>query len=306
MNYKLCLPFILFFIYPVSVHSAPIIENAQDNKTEIHYFQTDERYEYRIKLLELALSNTEGEWGPYKLIADTRNITQGRGSLLLEQNKGIDIASFPTSYEREKRFTPIRIPILQGILGYRVLLIHKDNQKKFSNINSLEQLKTNHTAGFGEQWADLKILKSNQLPVSGIPQYELLFAMLNKKRFDYFPRGINEAWIEIEKYQYQYIGLMVEPSIALYYPFYVYFFVSKNNPALAERIKMGLESALKNGSFKMLYKKYHQPIITKANLNNRKIFFLDNPYIPPIEKMPEVSWWLHSLKPTLPSVTTTY
>ncbi len=198
---------------------------VQATETKIRYFQTDYRYEYRIKLLDLALTKTTKEFGGYQLVGVDKNLTQGRGSSQLQHGKGLDIAFFPTNREREQSFLPIRIPILQGILGYRVLLVHKSNQSGFSKIETLEQLKKRYMAGFGQHWADMAILESNNIPVIGVAKYELLFAMLDAKRFDYFPRGINEAWIEVEKYQNQYKNMTVAPNIALYYPYYVYFFV---------------------------------------------------------------------------------
>lgn len=265
---------------------------ASERHTRLHFFQTDARYDYRIELLELALSHTQQQWGSYELIGKPQAMTQGRGSLLLEHDKGIDIASFATNKEREEKFRAIRIPILQGILGYRVLLVHRDSQQAFGDINNLSQLKTQLKAGFGEHWADMKILEANSLAVTGVPKYELLFAMLQAKRFDYFPRGINEAWIEVEKFGSDYPDIMVEPNLALFYPFYVYFFVSKNNQALAERIEQGLMLAKEDGSFKALFLKYHQHLLTQASFGSRKLFFLENPYLPSTVVPPDLSWWL--------------
>jgi len=295
VTFKIHLILVTFLICPF-YSLANEIPGAQ--LTTIRYFQTDQRYHYRIELLKLALTKTQGQWGEFQLIPDERRLTQGRGSVLLEKNQGIDIASFPTTYEREKRFIPIRMPILQGMLGCRVLLINQYKQEDFSKIHSLESLQKEYTAGFGNQWADMKILESNQLPVEGVTQYERLFEMLHKNRFDYFPRGINEAWLEIEKYQGQFKYLAVETSMALYYPIYVYYFVPHNKPTLAARVKQGLKIALQDGSFKALFKKHHQALIVKASLGNRKIFLLDNPFLPPIEESPKILWWLPNNLPT--------
>jgi len=266
------------------------------DETEIRYFQTDLRYEYRIELLDLALSKNKKEWGAYSLVAESRKMTQGRGTLLLEHNQGIDVAFFPTSIEREKKLRAIKIPILQGILGYRVLLINRDKRNEFSQIKTFKQLKQNYVAGFGEHWVDITILEANEIKVIGVPQYELLFAMLNRKRFDHFPRGINEAWNEVQKYQNKYPNIMIEPNIALYYPYYVYFFVSKNNKTLADRIQNGLELALNDGSFKTLFLEHHQHLFEQASLNSRRIFSLKNPSLPEDSGSPKFEWWLPNKK----------
>ena len=274
---------------------------VQATETKIRYFQTDYRYEYRIKLLDLALTKTTKEFGDYQLVGVDENLTQGRGSTQLQHGKGLDIAFFPTNREREQNFLPIRIPILQGILGYRVLLVHKSNQADFSKIETIEQLKKRYMAGFGQHWADMAILESNNIPVIGVAKYELLFAMLDAKRFDYFPRGINEAWIEVEKYKKQYEGMTVAPNIALYYPYYVYFFVSKNNNELAHRVEKGLKVALEDGSFKALFLKYHQHLVKQASLGKRRIFLLDNPFLPEAKVQPELSWWLPETRLVVPA-----
>jgi len=282
----------LFFL----VFSLHAIADDSYASIDVRYFQTDERYEYRTQLLDLALFKTEKKWGAYNLVGIRKKITQARGSLLLEHGKGIDIASLATDFEREKKFLAIPIPILQGVLGYRVLLINREKRALFLRITSLGQLQKNYTAGFAEHWNDFKILKHNKLPVMNVPEYELFFPMLNANRFDYFPRGINEAWIEIEKYQTQFDQIIIEPNISLYYPFFVYFFTSRKNPALAERIQEGLEIALKDGSFKSLFLEYHQHLFKQAALEKRKMFFLENPSLPPIINRPRLEWWLPNSK----------
>ncbi len=283
---KLC--FVILFSLPCLLLT--VISHASE--TEIRYFQTDLRYEYRIKLLDLALSKNEKKWGAYLLIPESRKMTQGRGALLLEHNEGVDVAFFPTSIEREIKFRAIQIPILQGILGYRVLLINRDSRYKFSKIKTFKQLRKKFVAGFGKHWADITILKANKIEVMSSPQYELLFAMLNRNRFDHFPRGINEAWNEIQKYKKKYPKIMIEPNIALYYPYYVYFFVSKNNKILADRILNGLELALKDGSFKALFLEHHQHLFEQASLSSRRIFTLENPSLPQKRGDPKLEWWL--------------
>jgi len=117
--------------------------------------------------------------------------------------------------------------------------------------------------------------------------------MLKLKRFDYFPRGINEAWNEIDKKGVNYPELMVEERTALYYPYPVYYFVNKENRELAARIEKGLKIALADGSFKDLFFESHSEIINKANLDDRIIFKLQNPTLPEGTPEPDTSWWLN-------------
>lgn len=258
----------------------------------VKYLQKDNKYEYRVNLLKLALNKTRlpDEEISIELI-DSPDVTQARLLTFLEQNK-INIVFLPTTKEREEKYLPIKIDILKGIIGYRILLIHKDNEAKFSSINSLDILREHFTAGFGSHWADMEILEANRLKITGVVNTKNLFTMLENKRFDYFPRGINEIWQEIENQKPIHPNLTIEKSIALYYPYAVYYFVNKNNIKLSKRIEKWLLLALEDGSFKKLFMSYHKDFLQKANLKNRRLFKLNNPTLPANTPKIDTSWWL--------------
>ncbi len=259
---------------------------------KLKYFQTDLRYSYRIDLLKLAMDKTKESDGKYFLAPVEDGMTQSRGILLLEKGEKVNVGFFPSNKERELKFLSVKIPILRGLLGYRVSIIRKTSLADFSKIESLDQLKSKYKAGFGDQWADMEILRINNIQVVGTAQYESLFNMLSAKRFDFFPRGVNEAWNEISDKKEKYPDLAVDPYTALYYPYPVYFFVNKNNLKLADRIERGLKTALEDGTFKEMFLKYHNKIIHQADLNNRKLFVLENPTLGEGTPKPDTSWWL--------------
>lgn len=268
--------------------------NALSAPVVIRYFQTDLRYQYRIELLQLALQKTQSSDGDFVLkpVLTQDPMTQARGLDYLEKGHTVDVAFLPTNQAREQQFLAIRIPILQGILGYRVLMVHKDHLPLFANIHNINELTARFRAGFGTQWADLAILKENGLSVTPVVKYDGLFKMLEKQRFDYIPRGINEAWQELITFADDCPNLAIAPSIALYYPYPVYFFVNKHNTALANRIERGLNIALRDGSFRKLFLRYHQDDILRADLRHRKIFKLSNPTLAEGTAEPDTSWWL--------------
>lgn len=158
----------------------------------------------------------------------------------------------------------------------------------------MSQLKEQYKAGFGSQWADMEILRINQIPVIGTVKYSNLFRMLSAKRFDYFPRGINEIWQEVSTMKDSYPNLAVEPKLALYYPYPVYFFVNKANEKLANRLERGLKIAIADGTFKALFLKYHQAMIKQASLQDRRLFTLENPTLAKDTLKPDTSWWLEN------------
>ncbi|VEN72966.1 conserved exported hypothetical protein [Candidatus Desulfarcum epimagneticum] len=254
----------------------------------IKFFQTDSRYDYHVDLLRLAMEKTSG---PYVLEPVKNRMTQKRGLAFLTAGKKVDIAFLAANKEREAAFLPVRVPLLQGLLGHRVFIIRKDKLESFSKIKTLEQLKTGYKAGFGSQWADMEILESNQLPVYGTVNYENLFKMLSAGRFDYFPRGINEAWREVEERKDRYPDLVVEPKTGIYYDYPVYYFVNKKNVSLAKRVEAGLKKALSDGTFKALFMKYHRSLIRRADLKNRRLFELKNRTLSPDVPKMEKGWW---------------
>lgn len=270
--------------------SLPLTAHAADpTAMTIRYFQTDLRYAYRIELLRLALNETR-EDGPFVLEPIPEAVTQNRGLQLLASNR-IDVAFLPTSVEREQRLRPVRIPMLRGLLGYRVLLIQDQDRDRFRDVQSLDQLRQ-FTGGFGTQWADMAILRHNRLKIQGVANYDALFEMLSWGRFDYFPRGVNEAWNELAERRDALPHLMVEPHIALYYPYPVYFFVNRDNEALAARIEKGLRRALESGAFRELFLKYHQDAIDRARIPERTLLRLENPLLPPGTPPIDTHWWL--------------
>lgn len=254
------------------------------------YFQTAPIYEYRVRLLELVLSKTAATDGTASAVPFETAVTQGRGLELLETGV-VDVAMLPTSRERESRFIPVRTDILWGILGYRVLLARRDRLAELSGVRRIEDLRR-FKAGFGAQWADLAVLKANRLPVFTVANTETLIPMLDAGRFDYFPRGINEAWTELEAAAAEHPGLAVEGSLALFYTYPVYFFVRKDNLALADRLSRGLAIAARDGSFKRLFLDYHRDIIKRAGLSSRLVLTLENPDLPAGTPPVDTAWWM--------------
>ncbi|WP_431686338.1 hypothetical protein [Hahella sp. NBU794] len=241
--------------------------------------EMDLRYEYPRQLLKLALEETLSSHGAYTIEDAKIRASQTRNEIFLRQGFNIDIIWRPENGSLDDNFLPVRIPILKGALGYRVFLIRQSDQGRFHAIKSLNELKT-LTAGFGHDWPDVHVLKANSIPLELSSDYETLFKMLITERFDYFPRGINEAWDEYEQRHPFLPELKVEDSILMYYPLPVYFVVNKSNKDLAQRVETGLQKAIADGGFDQLFFSHHQSMLERANLGGRKLFVLENPYLP--------------------------
>ena len=233
-----------------------------------------------IELLQTALEKTKASDGAYILSMsehDYMNHKRYRHELAIGTGL-INIAWFTGGQDREE-LRPIPVPLLNGLLGIRILLINKVDQKKYASIQSLEELKK-LTAGQGESWMDVDILQANGIPVKTGVDYHSLLRMLTHKRFDYFPRGANEVLREYRSNKAEYPDLMIEPTIALYYPYPFYFYVHKSNEKLAKRLEKGLKIMIDDGSHEAIFRKHNQKNIELLHLEKRRVFELSNPFLP--------------------------
>lgn len=251
----------------------------------------DQRNDYFVALLRLALDKTKAQYGDYLLDDSAQPMTQSRAIALLSVGEEVDVLWSMTSRLRETQMLPVRIPLLKGLMGYRLFIIRGEDKMWFKDITSIDQLRELR-AGQGHDWPDAEILRSNGLHVETSVEYENLFRMLHAGRFDFLPRAINEPWQEVQARSD--LGLDVEADLLLYYPTANYFFVNKGNFALAERLRIGLESAIADGSFEKLL--LNHPInayaLKHAHLHKRRMLKLVNPLLPsdtPLQR--KELWW---------------
>ena len=254
----------------------------------VSHYQSQQRYAFGAKLLELALTKT-GLKFEIKAI-DENAVNEGRGELMVIRGQ-LDVQWHSTTAKREASMIPIKIPVYRGMLGLRLLLAKNSRAAELSNIQTLAQLQK-YTGGHGTHWGDLPVYATNNLPVRTHVDYELLFKWLIDERFDYFHRGMNEIWPEQKRYSEE---LSVVDNVMLFYPHPVYFFVTHHRPDLAKKLELGLQKAIDDGSYKALFFEEHQSILNQSNLSKRRLIKLSNPVAPDLD--PEVTqWWLPANK----------
>lgn len=266
-----------------------VAREATARETEITVFPSGPIYEYRWKLLELALGRTRTGDETIRLRPFPEDVTQNRGVQLLESG-AIDVIALGTNAEREARMRPVKIDILRGIVGFRIFVIRAADQARIARLG-VEELRTKLTFGLNSQWADLPVMRANGFSVETSTSYENLFVMLAAARFDAFPRGLNEAAREVAERKQAYPTLAVERTKALFFPFPIYFWVNKDNKALAERIERGLLLALEDGSFRSLFETYHAAEIASLAAQRRDVIKLSSPILPPGTPETDTSWW---------------
>ena len=254
--------------------------------------ENDTAHLYFTNLIQLALNKSAEKFGPSQLVLSSTTLNQGRWIRMLEQNVYLDVAWGGASFAREDKLIAIPIDLLGGILGVRAMVIRRDDRLKFNNITSLAMLKK-LTACQAEHWPDTAILEASGLKVHKTAIFETNFRMLEKGRCDYFPRGIHEAYSEIEKYQILWGNqLILYDELLLVYPFNMWLYVNKENQALAQRIEYGLKQAINDGSFKKIIQTHPvtNHLFPLAHWQGKRLFVINNP-LQNIRNTKE-AWWL--------------
>jgi hypothetical protein len=261
----------LFINYSALANSTPVITEVRYNQN--HLYSSNEVDDYYELLLTLALEATVKEYGEYKLLPQSIQMVQQRSTRLLQNSSHIDVIWTMTSKDREERLQAVYIPLLKGLLGYRLFLIRKDEQHLFNHIQTAEQLKK-LSIGQGISWPDTKILELNSFSVVKALGNNL-HDMLENKRFDLFPRSI----LEITNENISRPNLTIESNLLLKYPAPLYFFVNKDNQKLAKRLTVGLNRIIENGKFDEIFYSSKGPIkrMREQRLDERTVIEINNP-----------------------------
>lgn len=236
---------------------------------------SDARAQYPIALLKLALDKTGVN---YELRPSDRILLTGKAMRQLRENREVNVVWSMTDSQREKELTPIRIPIAKGLIGLRVFVINQNKKAKFDDVLSLTDMRKLVPIQ-GEEWPDTKILQANGFNVFTVPEFREAYDMIKQGKGDFFPRSVMEVDAELEA-EGRRNNFYLEPSMALYYPTAMYYFVSGSNKTLANLIETGLNRAIEDGSFDALFESTYAPILESLGVDERKIFTLENPLLP--------------------------
>lgn len=229
-------------------------------------------------LVEMALGKTP-EYGRYTLLR-SEELSQGRA--LTELAKGnsrlVDIVNVATSEEREAYLLSVPIPVDGGLLGFRVCVVLPRNLPLFQGIRTLEDLQASAIRiGQGAHWPDTPVLKANGIPVITHARYEILYGMLRNQRFECFARGVSEVLFDLEIESDP--NLVIEPHLLLAYPMPNYLFVAPDDQQTAYRLELGLDRAIRDGSFGRYLRTYYGRAVSSLGLDTRSVIILDNPYL---------------------------
>lgn len=234
----------------------------------------DPRSVYPLALLELALAQAER---PYQLQSSSDRMSKSRSIAFLKEQVELDVLWTMTSVERELDLRPIRIPIFKGLSGYRIMLIHKDQQVKFSASAKPGQIRRLVYAQ-GHDWIDARVLQLNGFSVIGAAGYDNLFSMLERGRVDGVPRNALEIADEAALLAAR--NIVTEQNWVIYYPTASYFFVNEANEQLAADIERGLRKIIADGTFDRLFDQFFANHLAELQLQKRQMIMLNNPLLP--------------------------
>lgn len=276
----------LCLISPDIIHAKDIIKINKGRSVK------DLRSQYNFDILHTAMQLTEPEFGEYEIKIVIRGIPSIRLRQMISEGDVINMAMVVTTPEWEKAAVPIRIPLRRGILNYRLLLINKNSLEDFSEIKTIKQLKQK-TVGLRRHWSTWQTMTNLDYTVVNAFSYEAIFAMLDKGRFDYIPRGVHEIYDEISMRKNDLKNLMVEPNLALYIPAPFYVFISPNETRLIKRFQLGLNRMVEQGILKEMLNKHYAKFLKRADLKNRLILNVGNPDLPPETPLQRKDLWMN-------------
>ena len=253
------------------------------NNVEDDYFKR--RDLYFIELLKLVVKFADAN-----IVMEpvpTGNQVESRIVLSVEQGV-LDIHWLHTNAQLETQLLPIRIPLYKGLIGWRLMLVRKEDENLLKGISSVEGLRQ-YPLLQGLDWPDTPILQASGFNVESSTDFRNLFRMLRHERADLFPRSIIEIWGELDSLPS--LNLTVDPFLTLHYPTAYYFFVAKDNKKLRDALELGLRRAIASGAFEQHFQSYFSEVIKKANLGNRNLISIKNPNLPPLTPLLQKDLW---------------
>lgn len=239
--------------------------------------ELDLAHDYHIELLKKAL-HASGQRDI--VIKDTVPMLEGRALRSLEQGTIIDIYWMGADQEKEQRLRKIPIPTTRGLIGFRQLLVHRDQLHQFDDIDSRQAL-TSMVACQGHDWPDTLILRHAGVKVVTTSHFEDLFSMLNSRRCDFFPRAVHDVARELEERQHRFPELVLVEGLMIHYRFAVYFYTNKNNEALAAAVEQGLALLSESGEFDSFMQQHPltRGVFPLSFLTEQRVISLANPFL---------------------------
>jgi hypothetical protein len=287
----------IFFIMKDDTDIEYIMAKMQNQHTyfipDPEFSENDMRKDYYYDLLRLVLREA---YPDKKIVIKNRKIDTNQGRQTDALNRGvidlknrnsrikIDITWMMQNSDRNALAKNIDyFPLTLGFLSHRLCLVYNNNSKnhKVSNkdIGTIRNkdlfVKQVHVTQV-KYWPDSDFLRNDKdIRLSETENYDESIKQLLHNQANCFLRGLNEVYVEQKQLNEMYSNSF---SVAnnFYFQYFApeYFYVSRENIELAEKMKEGLTKTLKSGKLLCIYKHYFSHFIQKANLKKSNEIFI--------------------------------
>lgn len=250
----------LMLLWPITPCAA---DTAEEEAIVLRYPLTsrlDTRLEYFYELLELALDESGVT---YTLVPSDLEMNNARQKLSL-QSGAISVIWSAAERELEGKLRAVPVPIFAGAMGYRLFIAHKNLKDELEKVSTVEELKK-FSIGQGIGWVSTDIFIENGFEVE-TASYNSLFKMVNYGRIDLYPRGVQEAYLEVKERKSEMENIFVSEDVGVYHPIVVLFYVNNEDHKLYDALLRGMDSLYRNGKFRDYFV-------------NSKVFKSINPYL---------------------------
>ncbi|PCK05589.1 MAG: hypothetical protein COA42_18095 [Alteromonadaceae bacterium] len=282
-HYPLLLLFLLTLMPASKAQSSPSEVAASHAEPEIVKTYsagwTPALLRYHRLALEQALDYSVAEYGPYRIEAYESLLMGARQTLALEEGElfqvnFITLPSFDNNDPKAKG-VDINIPMHNGLLGLRKLIVRKSDYQRFNNSYSAEVF-AKLRAGQVYQWPDVQVYHDSGIQVVKGVSTENLLNMLQQGRFDYLPLSVLEIETFLEKHKEQAKTLKILDNISVFYPIQAHASVTKSNKTLVARLQKGFAKAIENGDLNRIFHQEFKALVATLFAQDNHIFVLEN------------------------------
>lgn len=245
---------------------------AQQSITLTLASQVDGGHRFYHELLFEALSRSGYD---VKIMVPSEHIPQKRVIRMVESGQ-LSLTWLLATPERDSKYLAIDMPLTNGLIGKRVMLIPPELQSKLKNINTLQDLQeANLIAGLGVNWFDVDVWKTNGLKVyEEDGEWRTLYNKLTTDgNVNYFPRGMNEISAEAAQNKH----LAIEQRLLLVYDRDFKFYLSPKMAKYQPAIQNALDKAKTSGLLDQLVRKHWGESFQKIKPDQRVVIRLELP-----------------------------
>lgn len=241
----------------------------------LHMAQREGCNKYYRELLVAALQAS----GHQVAIRNRGHYPQVWRTKMLSEGK-IDIDLYIPTPDHDARWTRIDCDILNGLIGYRILLVPRSQKQAYSQIQTLEQFReSGKVAGLGKGWHDVEIWQANALPFKISPtSWSAIYKAVasGQRGMDYFPRGFTEILAEAR----QHPDLAIEPHLMLVYDSAYCYYLSDKAAHYKPVIEQSLRDYMATRAYEELMQRHWAEDFKLLQPEKRRILRLRLPQVP--------------------------